>query len=81
MTQNEVTLSSLVTSDLCQKNWILNESTNMQEPRRGGDSQGRRLVTNQHKDVGRLNRHIQIFNCWQSKIRIRRTLDAAEHRI
>ena len=42
VTQNEVALSSLVTSDLCQTYWILNESTNRQETRRGCDSQDTR---------------------------------------
>ena len=61
MTQNEVTLSSRVTSDLCQNNWTLGESTNMQETRRGCDTQGKRLVTNSHKNIRRSNRHIQII--------------------
>ena len=79
MAQNEVSPSAFATSDLCVKNWILNESTIMQEPRRGGDSQGVRMVTNQHKDIGRLNRHIELFNYWRPKIRIQSIFHAAEH--
>ncbi len=44
VTQIEVTLSALVTRDLCQNNWILNKSINMQEARRGCDSQGKKNV-------------------------------------
>ena len=54
MTQNEVTLSAITTSDLCQKNRIPTDSTNMQEIRRGGDTQEKGLVANQHTDVGRM---------------------------
>ena len=65
VTRNEVTLSSLVTSDLCQNHWILNESTNMQETRRivTHRTQGIRLVTNQHKVLRRSNIHFQSFHC------------------
>ena len=66
VTQNEVTLRALTTSDLCQNNWILNESTNRQETRRivTHRTQGIRLVTNQHKVVKRSNRRIQLFHFW-----------------
>ena len=59
MTQNVVTLSSLVTSNLCQNNWTLDESTNKQETRRGCDTQRKILVTNLQKNIRRSNRHIQ----------------------
>jgi len=39
MTQYEVPLSALVTSDVCPKKWILNESINKQETRRDCNSQ------------------------------------------
>ena len=62
MTQNEVALSALITSDHCQNIWIMNESTNRQETRRGCDLQGKSLVKNQHKVVRRLNKNIQLFH-------------------
>jgi hypothetical protein len=43
VTQDEVILSALVTSDLCRKSLFMDESTNKQETRRGCDSQEKKV--------------------------------------